>query len=220
LQLASSSMLDLIPRRVFMMGLAASLTTPHANAAEPAVEIQIVRGESYAQTAAGRRLLVPGAAVLVGSTVETGMQSALVMRMGLGTEVRLGGDTELRVDRFLKNAGGILGLKRGAMFYDHDEARGQSDVTVRSPFGLIAARDTRFFAGPSNDVFGVFVERGALTVVGVDTFVVLTSGLGTNIARPGAEPSAPAQWGAARIARAMALFIEPPIPFQVKPPPR
>ena len=46
-----------------------------------------MRGESYAQTATGRRLLGPGVAVLVGSTVETGMQSALVMRMGVGTEV-------------------------------------------------------------------------------------------------------------------------------------
>ena len=213
-------MLNLIPRRVFMTELAASLTTPYANAAEPAVEIQRVRGESYAQTATGRRLLGPGVAVLVGSTVETGMQSALVMRMGVGTEVRLAGDTKLRVDRFLKNAGGILVLERGAMLYDHDETRGPSDVAVRSPFGLIAARDTRFFAGPSNNVFGVFVERGALTVVGVETFVVLTSGLGTNIARPGTEPSAPAKWGAARIDSAMAPFIEPPIPFQTKPPPR
>jgi hypothetical protein len=57
-------------------------------------------------------------------------------------------------------------------------------------------------------------------VVGVETFVVLTSGLGTNIARPGTEPSAPAKWGAARIDSAMASFIEPPIPFQTKPPPR
>jgi hypothetical protein len=34
--------------------------------------------------------------------------------------------------------------------------------------------------------------------------VTLTGGLGTNIARPGAEPSSPSLWGAERIAKAMA----------------
>ena len=53
-------------------------------------------------------------------------------------------------------------------------------------------------------MFGVFVERGAVTVVGVRTAVAVTSGLGTNIARPGGEPSSPSKWGAARIAGAMA----------------
>ncbi len=203
-----------------MSGLAASLTTPQANAAEAAGEVETVRGECYAEAATGRRLLAPGAAVLVGDTVSTGVLSALAMRLGLGTKVRLGPETQLRIDRFAMNADGILVLERGAMLYDHDESSGPSDVTVRSPFGLIAVRDTRFFAGPSNDVFGVFVVRGAATVVGVQTFVVVTSGRGTNISYPGTEPSAPTEWGAARIAAAMALFIEPPIPFQVKPPPR
>ena len=33
-------------------------------------------------------------------------------------------------------------------------------------FGLIAVRGTRFFAGPSNNVFGVFVESGSVVVSG------------------------------------------------------
>jgi ferric-dicitrate binding protein FerR (iron transport regulator) len=99
----------------------------------------------------------------------------------------------------------VLVLDRGAMLYDHDEnGGGPNDVTVRSPYGLIAVRGTRFFAGPSNGVFGVFVERGAVTVVGVQTAVTVTSGLGTNIARPGDEPSMPVVWGQARIDAAMA----------------
>ena len=53
-------------------------------------------------------------------------------------------------------------------------------------------------------VFGVFVESGSVTVTGVSTSVTLAPGLGTNIARPGGEPTAPARWGAARIAAAMA----------------
>jgi hypothetical protein len=143
--------------------------------------------------------------VFVGDAVATGPQSALVLRLGAVTEVRLGAEARLRIDRFLVNAGGVLVLDRGAMLYDHDEKEGgPNDVTVRSPYGLIAVRGTRFFAGPSNGVFGVFVEQGTVTVVGVQTAVTVTSGLGTNIARPGDEPSMPVVWGQARIDAAMA----------------
>jgi ferric-dicitrate binding protein FerR (iron transport regulator) len=94
-------------------------------------------------------------------------------------------------------------LDRGPLFYTHD-AGNTAEMTVRSPFGLIAVRGTRCFAGPSNGVFGVFVERGAVMVIGRNTGVLVTDGQGTNIAHPGDEPAAPAPWGAARIAAAMA----------------
>ena len=141
--------------------------------------------------------------MFVGDAVATGPQSALALRLGAATEVRLGAEARLRIDRFLVDAGGVLVLDHGAMLYDHDENGngGPNDVTVRSPFGLIAVRGTRFFAGPSNGVFGVFVERGAVTVVGVQTAVTVTGGLGTNIARPGDEPDA-GRMGQARLGAA------------------
>ncbi len=126
------------------------------------------------------------------------------MHLGTATQVKLGAETQLRIDRFVVNAGGILVLERGGMVYDHDQSGGPSDVALRTPFGLVAVRGTRFFAGPSNGVFGVFVERGEVTVVGASTSVVVTSGYGTDLAQPGAEPTPPHLWGAARIAAAMA----------------
>src|SRR5579871_2811645 len=168
------------------------------HAAEAAGKVETARGECYAQTTSARRQLAPAEAVFVGDTVGTGVQSALGMHLGVATELRLGAEARLRIDRFLVDAGGVLTLERGALLYDHDEKTGQSDVTVRSPFGLVAVRGTRLFAGPSNGVFGVFVERGAVTVVGQRTAVLLVSGTGTNIARPGAEPTDPAPWGAQR----------------------
>ena len=117
--------------------------------------------------------------------------------------MKLGAEAQLRIDRFVVNAGGILVLERGGMVYDHDQSAGPADVALRTPFGLVAVRGTRFFAGPSNGVFGVFVERGAVTVVGVNTAVEVTSGFGTDIARPGDEPTQPHLWGVGRIAAAM-----------------
>ncbi len=124
--------------------------------------MQTARGERYAQTAAERRALAPAAAVFVGDGVGTGVQSALGLQLRRATQLRLGAESHLRIDRFLVNAGGILVLERGALLYDHDTNGGSTDLAVRTPFGLLAVRGTRFFAGASNGVFGVFVERGAV----------------------------------------------------------
>ncbi len=198
-------MLNRIPRRLLIGGLAgACIAAPRVSAAEPAGEVESSRGECYAQTAVARRPLAPAAEVFVGDTIGTGAQSALGIHLGTATQVKLGPEARLRIDRFLVNAGGVLVLESGGMIYDHDPERGRSDVTVRGPFGLVAVRDTQFFAGPNDKVFGVFVERGTVMVVGVNTAVMVSSGMGTDIAHPGAEPTAPHPWGAARIASAMA----------------
>jgi ferric-dicitrate binding protein FerR (iron transport regulator) len=194
-------------RRVLLSGLAGVwLAAPGAPAAEPAGDVEASRGECYAQTAVARRTLAPAAAIFIGDTVGTGERSGLSMRLGTATEVKLGAEARLRIDRFLVNAGGILVLEGGAMLCDHDPQVGPNELTVRSPFGLLAVRGTRFFAGPSNGPFGVFVERGEVQVVGVNTAVLVRGGSGTDIARPGAEPTMPHPWAAARIAAAMAQF--------------
>jgi hypothetical protein len=197
-------MANRIERRALLAGLLAAGVAAPAWAVERAGEVQNSRGECYAQMAAERRTLRPDAPLFVGDAVATGTQSALGMLLGEATEVRLGAESRLRIDRFIINAGGVLILDRGAMVYDHDRP-GSGDLAVRTPYGLLAVRGTRFFAGPSNGVFGVFVERGAVTVVGVNTAVLVTDGQGTDIARPGDEPTTPHPWGAARIAKAMAL---------------
>ena len=191
-----------MPRRALLGGLIGTgLATQAISAAAPAGEVDSARGECYARTAATRRTLAPAASVFIGEAVGTGAQSALSLQLGTATQVKLGAETELRIDRFLVNAGGVLMLDRGAMLYDHDAKDGPGDFTVRAPFGLVAVRGTRFFAGPSNGVFG---ERGEVLVVGVNTAVTVTGGYGTDIPSVGAEPTAPHLWGAARIASAMA----------------
>jgi hypothetical protein len=192
-------------RRALLALLGLSYGVP-ARAADRAGVVKNSRGECYAQLATHRRPLQPDAPVFVGDAVATGVQSALGMHLGEATEIRLGAESHLRIDRFIINAGGVLVLERGAMLYDRNPGAGgdSSDVAVRTPYGLLAVRGTRFFAGPSNGVFGVFVERGAVTVVSVNTAVLVTDGLGTDLARPGGEPTTPHPWGAARIAAAIA----------------
>src|SRR6478736_10334371 len=175
-----------VARRALLGGLTAACFAPSAvHAAEAAGAVETSRGDCYAEAAARRRALAPAAEVFIGDAVGTGAQSALGLRLGSVTRVKLGAETRLRIDRFLVDAGGVLVLDNGAMLYDHAPGNSAAEVTVRTPFGLVAVRGTRFFAGPSNGPFGVFVERGEVTVVGVNTAVVVTSGFGTDIARPG-----------------------------------
>ncbi|HYF06627.1 MAG TPA: hypothetical protein VD970_03325 [Acetobacteraceae bacterium] len=63
----------------------------------------------------------------------------------------------------------------------------------------------RFFARPSNGVFGVFVERGSVLILGANEGVEVLAGFGADIAAPGMAPTTPARWSAPRIQAALAL---------------
>jgi hypothetical protein len=201
----------LLPRRIVLgaplsLGLAAAAgcAASRADAAEPAGNVDALRGEAFALAASRRRALAQQSDVFVRDTVATGAASSLALRLGSATLVRLGSDARLRIDRFVIDAGGVLDLVNGAMVFDRSETAPQVDNAVRSPYGLIAVRGTRFFAGPSNGVFGVFVDRGEVTVIGASTAVQVRASFGTDIAAPGGEPTEPHPWGAARIRRAFA----------------
>ena len=192
-------------RRVLLGAATGSLVPAPAFAAAASVDagsVETMAGEGFAERASKRRHLAVNAPVYVGDLVSTGIQSRLALRLGASTQVRLGADARLRLDRYIVDAGGVLELQRGTMLFDGEKTRG--NVAVRSPFALIAVRGTRFFAGPSANVFGVFVARGRVSVTAAGRRVELTEGMGTNIAYPGARPTDPTAWGAARIQAALA----------------
>jgi hypothetical protein len=188
-------------RRGAVMALA---LLPAAAAASGAGHVEALRGSATAEAGGRRRDLAPAMPVFEGDLVSTAEEARLSLRLGEATSLRLGGGVTLRIDRFLARTGGVLVLERGAMLLDREHRGGTPPgLAVRSPFGLIAVRGTRFFAGPSNGVFGVFVERGVVTLIGANQGVDITAGLGADIATPGAAPTAPRAWGAARIAAAL-----------------
>ena len=126
------------------------------------------------------------------------------MRLGKATMVKLGALAKFRIDKFVVDAGGVLDLDQGPLVIDRDDNAKNERLHVRSPFCLIAVRGTMFFAGPSKDVFGVFVGRGVVMVTGGGRTVTLRRGEGTDIAKPGDAPSQPKMWGPERVAAALA----------------
>jgi ferric-dicitrate binding protein FerR (iron transport regulator) len=193
-----------VSRRALLGAAAACLAPiPALDAATAAGLVETMVGQGFAESAAVRRDLLPRSNIFVGDLVGTGTQSRLTLRLGVATQLKLGAEARIRIDQFIANAGGVLELQGGTMLFDGAAQTGRN-ISVRSPFALIAVRGTRFFAGPSNDVFGVFAARGRVRVTAAGRSVVLAQGMGTNIAYPGAPPTDPAKWGESRIQRALA----------------
>jgi ferric-dicitrate binding protein FerR (iron transport regulator) len=173
-----------------------------ARAAEQVGSVEDVMGEAFAELESVRRTLDRAASIFLTEEVMTGASSRLAMRLGRNTTVRLGEQARLKIDRFLVDAGGEMTLRSGPMLFDGQPRR--AGVQVRSPFALIAVRGTRFFAGPSNDRFGVFVARGSVTVSAAGQQVILREGEGTDIVSPGAPPTPVKRWASERIRAALA----------------
>jgi ferric-dicitrate binding protein FerR (iron transport regulator) len=176
-----------------------------ACAVERVGSVEEVTGEAFAELESVRRVLDRAAPVFLSDEVVTGVASRLGMRLGRDTTVRLGEQARLKIDRFLVNAGGEMTLRSGPLLFDGQPRR--EGVQIRSPFALIAVRGTRFFAGPSNDRFGVFVVRGSVAVAAAGQQVILRQGEGTDIASPGTPPTPVKRWAPERIRAALASVI-------------
>jgi hypothetical protein len=193
-----------LTRRAVLWAAGATILGGSAYAAPaPAGAVESVRGEGYVDAPAERRWLAEAAPVFVGDLVCTGKESHIGLKLGSRTQVKLGANARLKIDRFLANAGGELVLERGALRAEH-EPGDNAGLSVKSPFALLAVRGTGFFMGPSDGHFGVFVERGVVVVTGGNKTVTVTADQGTTIRWPGAQPTNPVKWGAGRVRRALA----------------
>lgn len=197
-----------LDRRTFfrMAATGAASLFPNASWAQrtsPAGSVEDVRGEAYAQTEAERRTLVIAAPLYINDLIGTGMDSRLSLHLGRDTTLRVGAHARVVIDRFLVNAGGEITLESGPILFERPSGSAPAPTQIRSPFALIAVRGTRFFAGPSAGVFGVFVERGSVTVSAAGKRVLLRAAQGTNINYPGAAPTPAAAWKPERIRAAL-----------------
>lgn len=198
------SLADCVRRAVFGAALAILLAPAHALAqgTSAAGAVEDVRGEAFATAKAEPRKLDRAAEVFVEEVLATGTNSRLSVRLGRATRLRLGEGARIKIDKYIVQAGGEISLESGAVLFDRNGPSSEQ-MQIRSSFGLIAVRGTRFFAGPSANVFGVFVERGRLQVSAAGRSVTLRAGQGTDISRPGAPPTKAKKWGAPRIKAAL-----------------
>lgn len=200
----------LIDRRIMLGlaagGMAAALGAGSAAAAaETAGAVADLTGSATASASgSAERALAVSDPVHIAEMVRTGPGARAVLALGERTVLRLGAATQVKLERYVVDAGGEFTLGSGAILFDRDGPPADNALTISSDYGLIVVRGTTFFAGPSRGVFGVFVETGAVDVTGGGVTVRVAAGEGTNIEVPGAAPTAPVAWGQARIDEALA----------------
>ncbi|MBH0239647.1 FecR domain-containing protein [Methylobrevis sp. L22] len=156
-----------------------------------------MEGSAFARAAAVRRLSAR-AAILLGDLVWTEARSRLTLGLDGGSRIHLGPEAQLVVDRFIATTGGELRFGAGALVFDRDDDLDKIDLEIRTVYGQIGVRGTRFFAGPSNGVFAVFVERGAVAVSAGGTIRRLEAGEGVDMTDPATPPGPVARWSAER----------------------
>ena len=177
--------------------------SPAAHAAEMAGSVTYLKGHAAAQLSGGARELAERAPVYISEMIKTEPNTRLGLRLGNRTTLRIGGSTMIKLTKYLMDAGGEIDLEAGALQFERTGPPAKTELNLRSPYGLIVVRGTRFFAGPSKGVFGVLVGSGRVTVTAAGVTVTLGPQQGTDIAHIGAAPSPPRPWGGTRIAEAL-----------------
>lgn len=192
----------MIDRRT-MLGLgsgaaAALIADPAAAQPRPAAgNVTTLTGKASALAdGAAERALAKGDPVQLAELVQTGAQSRLGLQLGQRTIVNLGPSTRLKLDPHIVDAGGTFDLVEGSVLFEHTRPKGTAPgrAEIRSPYGLIAVRGTRFWAGINRGVFGVFVVEGNVDVSAAGRTVSLAPGWGSDVTRPGAAPTEARVW--------------------------
>jgi ferric-dicitrate binding protein FerR (iron transport regulator) len=150
------------------------------------------------------RPLASGNPVFLGDRLATGAQARLAVLLAAKTRLSLGENTRIRIDKMLADHGGELTLDGGALLFSRPEDPPSGPLELHTPYALIVARGTEFFAGPSEGAFGVYVEHGLVTVRTRAGGVTLGPGLGTKIVGAGQPPSEAKVWSPTRVFEAMA----------------
>jgi hypothetical protein len=198
---------DDVSRRVVLTG-ACAWTTGFvlfgAARADAAVgRIGFSQGEAFLDRGRDRLAAQEGVDILLRDVATTGEEpSRLDLRLGAATRIRLGAKARLEISRIVPGVAATVTLQNGPALIERGSGA-EPDFQLTSPFALLAARGTTFFAGPSKGVFGVFVREGVVNVRTRRGSVTLKAGEGADIKAPGSAPSPVRLWGRARIDAAL-----------------
>lgn len=154
-------------------------------------------------------MIKSGSPLVNNDLVSTGAKSFASMTLGSDTKIIMGEKTEVLLDSFLAEQGGTLELVSGDMVFDRPEGKPKIDLTIRTTFGQIGVRGTKFFTGRSRGNYAVFVEHGLVEVKSGETIRKVGPGEGVDIASDartrslfGGDISDTKKWGKGRIEEA------------------
>lgn len=151
------------------------------------------------------RLLTKGARIRTNELIRTSVKSGVDVRLDGGVGLRLGAEGDVKVTVLTPQAGGTIVLGEGPLLIERgapaDGSAGEAGLlVVETPYGTITLDgDARVFTGPSNQAFGIFVDRGGATVTADGQKVSLKQGEGSDVRKPGGPATPPTRWVSSRI---------------------
>jgi len=183
-----------------------------AAADTPIGSVTRVQGEATWRSGHTLLPLGIGAPVFTNQKVATGEEARLLLTFDDGTELTLGENASMTLDKFVydpaQGTGKMALAVKGAFRFVSGQVSKQPDkeVAVTTPVATIGMRGTEFWGGPIDDqALGVFLIEGSVSVTNAAGEQVLDApGQGTNIAAPGAAPGAVTVWPQAKVDRAIA----------------
>lgn len=180
-----------------------------AHASDSIGEMTDVKGDVMRTQNKVESLIKVGNSVANNDLLATGKQSFASMMLGSDTKIIMGENTEVLLDSFLAEQGGTIELVSGDMVFDRPEGTPKIDLTIRTTFGQIGVRGTKFFVGKSRGNMAVFVEHGLVEVKSGETLRKVGVGEGVDIASDaktrslfGGAMSETKVWGKGRIEEA------------------
>ena len=198
-----------IPRRqaiCLIGGGTFALTAQGAMAASGIGTVVAINGPGQVGQPDQLAQMLAGMALFDGDLAVTGSEGRAHLGLGRNTEIHLGPVSELRIDRFIADIGGAIYLN-GAIVFDRDDTAPPIDLEFQTEFGRIAVRGTRFFAGPSENAFAVFVERGRVTLSAGGVIKALNPGQGADLRGRDVAPGPVGNWSQSRIDDALAFVL-------------
>lgn len=198
---------SLIGRRTFLAGcalVAGGFAAIPTRASTVIGKASDVRGKVSLKRAEKQEGLETGGQIMDNDFVATGSDGFADLALVGDTRILLGSKTELLLDSFIAGQGGTMELGMGQMVFDRPEGLPKIDLALRTTFGMIGVRGTKFFAGPNRGVFAVFVEHGQVAVDAGGVQRLVGAGEGIEIAKPGDAPNETVRWKEARIVEAYA----------------
>ncbi len=197
-------------RLIGTAALAPLLRTVPAWADEPVGRVDRQLGSVVAIRDRQPRPLIVGASVFADDSVRTSAdgKARIVFASGLVLVVGPGSVVELQRYFVDRGNGGIEVLMRlvtGIVRLIDEAVAGPVELQVETREAIASVRSTDWICIRGPDGTAVFTARGTVQVAGEGSAgVTLTAGQGTDVA-PGAAPTEPKIWGAARRDQALAL---------------
>ena len=199
------------PACAVFLALFAALMPQAVRAAEQIGQVSRIQAAAQAETDGALRALAPDAPIHLNDIVTTGDGARLEITLIDGSRITVGARARVIIDGFLyqpAQTGARLEASVEGAFRFISGGIGRTvgnRVALRTPFAIIGVRGTDFWAGPVDDVSGVVLFEGAVTVSAADAQVTLDQpGQGTNITAQGQPPGAVTVWPQDKVDRALA----------------